>query len=315
MMKTVTILVPVYGAERYIAECAESLLSQTYPAIEYVFCDDGTPDASMSELQEVVRRYADRSAHVRVIANASNRGIGATRARLMSEVRTPLFMFVDADDRLPPDAVALLVVRQHATGAEMTEGGYQTFTREGMATRALPSHATGSRQLRRMLCQNIVPNRVWGILYSTEAVRRIPRLFTEGIDYGEDYGAMARLTAVCSRTWTDGVVYYYRTDNATSATATAITPRSLRGYLRASREVLRFFQERGKVSFALEMGLLQAYRECRRFGQPYTVADEVLQYTPRHIVTRLLRRMLCGGTTCRHMATLLYRVIRRITVL
>ena len=61
----VTILVPVYGVERYIKECAESLFGQTYKDIEYVFCDDCTPDKSIEVLKEVVARYPERKEHVR----------------------------------------------------------------------------------------------------------------------------------------------------------------------------------------------------------------------------------------------------------
>ena len=55
---TVTVIVPVYGVEKYIAECAESLFSQTYSDIEYVFCDDCTPDRSIELLREVVEEVA-----------------------------------------------------------------------------------------------------------------------------------------------------------------------------------------------------------------------------------------------------------------
>ena len=53
---TVTILIPIYGVEQYIADCAESLFAQTYPDIEYVFCDDSTPDCSVRVLE---RPYSD----------------------------------------------------------------------------------------------------------------------------------------------------------------------------------------------------------------------------------------------------------------
>ena len=54
---TVTIIVPVYGVEKYIRECAVSLFSQTYDKIEYVFCDDCTPDRSIEILHEVMAEY------------------------------------------------------------------------------------------------------------------------------------------------------------------------------------------------------------------------------------------------------------------
>ena len=52
----VSILVPVYGVERYIERCTESLMEQTYEDIEYIFVDDATPDRSIEILEDVVAR-------------------------------------------------------------------------------------------------------------------------------------------------------------------------------------------------------------------------------------------------------------------
>ena len=118
----VTILVPVYNVERYMAECAKSLFSQTYPDIDYIFCDDGTPDASISVLQSVAARFPERRDRVTIIANDGNRGAGATRRRLIESVKTEAFAFVDADDCLPPTAVAALVQRMEQSGADIVDG-------------------------------------------------------------------------------------------------------------------------------------------------------------------------------------------------
>ena len=53
----VSILVPVYGVEKYIGQCAETLFSQTYDDIEYVFVDDCTPDDSIQVLRQVLSAY------------------------------------------------------------------------------------------------------------------------------------------------------------------------------------------------------------------------------------------------------------------
>ena len=89
---TVTVIVPVYGVEKYIAECAESLFSQTYSDIEYVFCDDCTPDRSIELLREVVERYPERKEHVRIIRNEVNKGLGGTRRHLISHINSEAFV-------------------------------------------------------------------------------------------------------------------------------------------------------------------------------------------------------------------------------
>ena len=117
---TVTIIVPVYGVEKYIRECAVSLFSQTYDKIEYVFCDDCTPERSIEILHEVMAEYPERK--VRIIKNDQNNGIGGTRAQLIQEVKSDCFLFVDSDDILPENAVETLVKRMKETGTDIVEG-------------------------------------------------------------------------------------------------------------------------------------------------------------------------------------------------
>ena len=101
----ISVLVPVYGVEKYIARCAESLFGQTYEDLEYVFVDDCTTDRSMAVLHEVMERWPGRKGQVRILRNDSNRGIGYTRQRLIDVATGDYVTFVDSDDYLPPRAI------------------------------------------------------------------------------------------------------------------------------------------------------------------------------------------------------------------
>ena len=50
----VSVLVPVYGVEKFIAQCATNLMDQTYKDVEYIFVNDCTPDASIEQLKQVI---------------------------------------------------------------------------------------------------------------------------------------------------------------------------------------------------------------------------------------------------------------------
>ena len=54
-MPLVSVIVPMYGVQDYIRRCAESLFAQTYPAIEFIFVDDGSPDRSVEILEDLIR--------------------------------------------------------------------------------------------------------------------------------------------------------------------------------------------------------------------------------------------------------------------
>ena len=275
---TVTIIVPVYGVEKYIVECVESLFAQTYSGIEYVFCDDCTPDRSIELLREVVERYPERKERVRIVHNDTNMGIGTTRKRLVSEVHTDTFLFVDSDDVLPLNAVKTLVKRMKETDTDIVDGAYAIYVDEKVGKVITPPHDEPSKYLDKILCQNIILPRVWGRLYKTSVLDKVKDLFIEGIDFAEDICATSRLACVTSRSWTNEVVYYYRTDNINSYTRN-ITKRNILSYFRAMSVVLSFYHQRkGHLPMSLEIGVLNAYRQ----------ADETIAYVPEHFSARLL---------------------------
>lgn len=285
---TVTVIVPVYGVEKYIVECAESLFAQTYSDIEYVFCDDCTPDRSMELLCEVMERYPERKEHVRIIRNEQNKGLGGTRRHLISHINSEAFLIVDSDDILPPDAVKILVNRMEETDTEIVDGAYAIYVDEKAGKVIAPPHDEPSKYLDKILCQNIILPRVWGRLYKTSVLNKVKDLFIEGIDFAEDICATSRLACVTSRSWTDEVVYYYRTDNINSYTRN-ITKRNILSYFRAMSVVLSFYHQRkGHLPMSLEIGVLNAYRQCERSQIPVSMADETIGYVPEHFSAQLL---------------------------
>ena len=60
----ISILVPVYGVEKYIERCARSLFEQTYPNIEFIFVDDASPDKSVDILHRIIECYPKREGRV-----------------------------------------------------------------------------------------------------------------------------------------------------------------------------------------------------------------------------------------------------------
>ena len=308
---TVTVIVPVYGVEKYIAECAESLFSQTYSDIEYVFCDDCTPDRSIELLREVMERYPERKERVRIVHNGTNMGIGTTRKRLVSEVHTDTFLFVDSDDVLPLNAVETLVNKMIETDTDIVDGAYAIYVDEKVGKVITPPHDEPSKYLDKILCQNIILPRVWGRLYKTSVLDKVKDLFIEGIDFAEDICATSRLACVTSRSWTDEVVYYYRTDNINSYTRN-ITKRNILSYFRAMSVVLSFYHQRkGHLPMSLEIGVLNAYRQCGRSDIPVTTADEIIAYVPEHFSARLLYWLFHSKSgLVLKLADYLYRLIR-----
>ena len=102
---TVSVAVPVYAVERYIDRCARSLFEQTYDALEFVFVDDVSPDASIEILSSLVKEYPARAAAVKMVRHPVNRGLSAARNTALEHCAGEFITHVDSDDYLEPDAI------------------------------------------------------------------------------------------------------------------------------------------------------------------------------------------------------------------
>lgn len=95
----VSVLVPIYGVERYIQRCAESLFKQTMKeGIEFIFVNDATPDNSMGLLHEVIERFPERKSQIRIIEHPVNKGISTTRATAVLAAKGEYVAYCDSDD-------------------------------------------------------------------------------------------------------------------------------------------------------------------------------------------------------------------------
>ena len=96
-MPEISVIVPVYKAEAYLADCVDSLLSQTISDFEVILVDDGSPDNCGS----LCDGYAAEHDHISVI-HQKNSGQSAARNHAMKLAKGNWICFVDSDDRIHP---------------------------------------------------------------------------------------------------------------------------------------------------------------------------------------------------------------------
>lgn len=98
------VVIPVYKVEKYIAECIESILAQTYTNFRLILVDDGTPD----DAGKICDVYAKKDSRITVI-HQENAGVTRARARGVEEANNCEWItFVDSDDTITPDALQTL---------------------------------------------------------------------------------------------------------------------------------------------------------------------------------------------------------------
>ncbi len=118
-MARISIIIPVYGVEKYIEKCARSLFEQTYNDLEYIFVDDCTKDESISILQRVLLDYPDRQSQVKILHNEKNSGQSATRKKGILASTGDYLIHCDSDDWVDHDFYESIAKKADATDADI----------------------------------------------------------------------------------------------------------------------------------------------------------------------------------------------------
>lgn len=205
----VSILVPVYGVEDYIAECAESLFEQTYDNIEYIFVNDCTPDRSLEVLGRTADRYPERK--IKIINNSQNAGLATSRNVALNAATGDYICFVDSDDLLPRIAIELMVSIAEQSQADIVRGRIVRFSDEGeeLFSRQQPNDIIAFR--KALLDWGCFPLGVWGGIYKRNLFTDNNLTFYDGLNFGEDFGMSCRVAYFAKKVAViDDIVYKYR---------------------------------------------------------------------------------------------------------
>lgn len=124
MSNDVTIGIPLYRAEKYIKNCLNSALAQTYPYIDFLVIDDASDDNSVEIVSQIKAEHS-RGENIRLIRHEYNLGIGETRNHLMNETHTKYLFFLDADDKISANAIQLLHDAAERNRADLVYGSHQ----------------------------------------------------------------------------------------------------------------------------------------------------------------------------------------------
>ena len=104
-MNKVTVFIPVYNTEKYIRQCLDSVLKQSYTDLEIILCNDCSTDNSFAICQE----YEHKDSRVKIVNNERNLGLFNTRLKCLDFVSGDYFFQVDSDDWLEKDYIKVMM--------------------------------------------------------------------------------------------------------------------------------------------------------------------------------------------------------------
>lgn len=134
-MPKFSIIVPVYNAEKYLKQCIESILNQTYTNFELILVDDGSPD----RCPVICDEYAASDNRIRVI-HKENNGVSMARQDAISIAQGEYLVFVDADDCITKDCLEEIVAHD---GVDVIRYGHNVENSNGKITINLPLEREG----------------------------------------------------------------------------------------------------------------------------------------------------------------------------
>ena len=132
MDELISIIVPVYNAERHLAETIACVRAQTCREWELLLVEDGSADGSLAEIRRCMEETGD--SRIRLICQPSNMGAARARNRGLAEARGRYIAFLDADDLWAPEKLEKELFFLREKGAAFVFTGYEFADSQGQGT-------------------------------------------------------------------------------------------------------------------------------------------------------------------------------------
>lgn len=211
----ISIIIPVYNVEHYVAKCLDSVIRQDYSDLEIVIVDDGSTDSS----GEICERYAKLDSRITLI-HQENQGLSMARNNGLDISRGEYIGFIDSDDWIAPDMYSILYRNAVAYDADISminfyyvtaDGEYVPFSNENMVTKSLQGIYKMAHNIRT------ANNFAWNKLYKHYLFNEIR--FPEGKTFEDIFTMYKLVDAAKNLVISSECKYYYfrRSDSITLA--------------------------------------------------------------------------------------------------
>lgn len=220
--RLISIVVPIYNAEKYFARCLKSLFEQDYLNIEYVFINDCTPDNSMNILNDILEEYPMRQKKTNIIHNKKNKGIAETRNIGVAVATGDYILFVDSDDYIDTNMVSRLceVAIENDTDIVLCN---QILIESVKGNDVLNISYTDKREYLNKVLHGQFPCCIWGKLIKKALFVKHSVAAMPGVNHGEDLQVMIPLYYYAHNINVADTTYFYNKFNASSYTNTLKT--------------------------------------------------------------------------------------------
>lgn len=228
----ISVIVPVYNAEKYIAECIQSVLSQDYKDYELILINDGSQDNSL----EICNQF--KAPNI-IIIDKPNGGVSSARNAGLKIAKGEYITFIDSDDTIPVDSLSTLINVINDKDVDLVVGAH-TFNYEGNYQPHKPRLKEGLYNTMDLLPKFIddgtlsgfLLGSVCGSLYKIDIINRYNITFNERIKYNEDGLFNFEYSLRAQKIYqSNSATYFYRKYSDSSSSTRPITT-NINSYLK-----------------------------------------------------------------------------------
>lgn len=163
-MRKISVIIPVYNVEKYLIDCLESVVSQTYKNLEIIIVNDGSTDCS----GDISDEYEKKDERIRVV-HQKNMGLSGARNTGIDMATGEYITFLDSDDYLEIDILEKLVKILEKNKSDIAVAGINFCNEQGKTLYEQKSKGikkyVGKNQLYNLLTSNEINTMAWGKLY------------------------------------------------------------------------------------------------------------------------------------------------------
>ena len=203
----ISVLVPMYNVEKYVARCIKSIVEQTYTNLEIVLLDDGSKDKTY----EIAEEFAKNDKRIKLITKQNEANISLTRNYLLKHFSGEYFMFVDSDDIVDPKYVEKLYTAMEVTGADIVSCKFSVqkfFFPNIDKQKSKHTFYYDKEIIPQMILNNEIGFVLWNKIYKKTLLN--DTTFSPNVRFGEDLIFLIKYLKNCKSLVTiDDKLYHY----------------------------------------------------------------------------------------------------------
>lgn len=185
MNKLVSVIIPVYNAEKYLEECIDSVINQTYKNIELILINDGSTDNS----QDICERYKNKYSNINLF-NITNHGVSYSRNFGISKSSGEYIIFIDADDYIEKNMIFDLVkIKEEDTTNTIIFNYSKVYIDNKVEIANIPELIIEKQDLLNnffFYYNKMILNQPWNKLYDSKIIKKNNINFDINLAIGED---------------------------------------------------------------------------------------------------------------------------------